>query len=372
MGESAQCLMSYWLVSAPADPTKDKTAQKCRAACSDIARIETWDLPDLKVGTLDSLMQLSDDLTKVDLQVEGVVHKIERDLADQLESKGDLTIDSMTPQAYAEKFNWEFGKFQLKSSLREMTEEIQKEVAKLDTTVKEQLNKYSNIKSSLAAIDRKASGNLMVKSLTDIVTKDMSIETETMTTVMVIVNRNAEKEWLSQYETMADYVVPRSAHKPIAEEGELRLYNPIVFRKCLDDFKVACRENRFTVWDFTYSEGDVQAGTDEKNKLMNEKDKVYGNCVRQCVTAYRVGYANWMHLKAIRMFVESVLRYGLPPNFQVMILLPNKGKKELAKLYESLGNAMAVSTGNEEGSTEEAFYSYVFLPLKSSANIAEV
>merc|ERR1712054_414944 len=124
--------------------------------------------------------------------------------------------------------------------------------------------------------------------------------------------------------------------------------------------KAACREKRYTVRDFTFDEGDVKAA-----------------CVRHCITAYKVGYGNWMHLKAIRMFVESVLRYGLPPNFQVMIVRPNKGKadkckKELAKLYESLGNAMAVSTGNEEGSTEEAFYSYVFLPLKSSANIAEV
>jgi len=262
------------------------------------------------------------------------------------------------------------------ASLREMTEEIQKEVAKLDTTVKDQLQKYNAIKSALGQMDRKTAGNLMVKSLTDVVKKEDVVETETMTTVFVVVNRNNEKDWLEQYETMATYVVPRSAHKAICEDGELKLFGPIVFRKCLDDFKAACRENRYTVRDFTFSEGDVKAGADEKNRLMNDKEKVWANCSRHCLTAWRVGYGNWMHLKAIRIFVESVLRYGLPPNFQVLIIQPNKGKadkcrKQLGQLYENLGNAMSL-TNETEGSAEEAFYPYVFLSLKSSANIAEV
>lgn len=258
-----------------------------------------------------------------------------------------------------------------------MTDEIQKEIAKLDTTVKDQLQKFNGIKSQLGQMDRKTMGNLMVKSLTDIVKKEHVVETEMMTTVFVVVNRNNEKDWLEQYETMATYVVPRSAHSPLVEDGDLKLFNPTVFRKCLDEFKGACRDKRFTVRDFSFSEGDVKAGVDEKNKLQNEKEKVYASCVRHCVTAYKVGYANWMHLKAIRMSVESVLRYGLPPNFQVLVIQPNKGKadkcrKELGGLYEGLGNAMSLSTGGEEGSAEEAFYPYVFLPLKSSANIAEV
>ena len=42
----------------------------------------------------------------------------------------------------------------------------------------------------------------------------------------------------------------------------------------------------------------------------------------------------WIHLKAMRVFVESVLRYGLPVNFQGMILLPQK--KTSRKLRDTL------------------------------------
>ena len=37
-------------------------------------------------------------------------------------------------------------------------------------------------------------------------------------------------------------------------------------------------------------------------------------------TACRQMFVAFMHLKAIRVFVESVLWYSLPPNFQVMLI----------------------------------------------------
>jgi V-type H+-transporting ATPase subunit C len=381
--------MSYQLISAPADPSKEKTAANCQDAVGDIAKVCKWPLPELKVGTLDSLMQLSDDLAKVDIQVESVVHKIERDLKDQLAVETALTINDMPPEQYTESFQWELGKFQIKSSLREMVDEIQKEVGKLDTTVKEQIGKYNAIKSGLSQIERKSTGNLMVKALDGLVKKDDIVETEGFSTVMVVVPRNAEKEWLAQYEQFAPAqvpgekgtvtiygAVPRSAHKYICEDGDLQLYGPVVIRKCLDDFKAECRKARFTVRDYTYSEEEMAAGKEEKAKLTNEKEKVYAQCVRQCITAYKVGYIDWMHIKAIRIFVESVLRYGLPPNFQVMCLLPKKGKadkltKKLGDVYAKLGSGAAFGGGGGDGPQEEAFYPYVYLPLNATASAAE-
>jgi V-type H+-transporting ATPase subunit C len=32
-------------------------------------------------------------------------------------------------------------------------------------------------------------------------------------------------------------------------------------------------------------------------------------------TAYSEVFSSWMHLVAVRLFVESILRYGLPPSF---------------------------------------------------------
>lgn len=44
----------------------------------------------------------------------------------------------------------------------------------------------------------------------------------------------------------------------------------------------------------------------------------------------------WIHVKALRLFVESVLRYGLPVNFLAVLIFPNK--KQTRKLRETLNS----------------------------------
>ena len=42
-------------------------------------------------------------------------------------------------------------------------------------------------------------------------------------------------------------------------------------------------------------------------------------------------FTAWIHVKALRLFVESVLRYGLPVNFQGMLIQPNKKTQKRLK-----------------------------------------
>ena len=63
----------------------------------------------------------------------------------------------------------------------------------------------------------------------------------------------------------------------------------------------------------------------------------------------------WIHVKALRAFVESVLRYGLPVTFQAMLLRPQRKaakclQEELNKLYKHLDVSLA-GTGSHDVST---------------------
>ncbi|KAF8926848.1 hypothetical protein BGZ52_005117, partial [Haplosporangium bisporale] len=71
----------------------------------------------------------------------------------------------------------------------------------------------------------------------------------------------------------------------------------------------------------------------------------------------------WTHLKSLRVFVESVLRYGLPPDFVGFTIKP-KPKQEakildiLTAQYGHLGgspsNRGGISKGSQEESAEDA------------------
>lgn len=73
----------YWLISAPKTPQDTyQTVVRNTSKAHAYATCYKFEVPELKVGTLDSLMMLSDDLARIDLFVENTTKKIVRQLGD--------------------------------------------------------------------------------------------------------------------------------------------------------------------------------------------------------------------------------------------------------------------------------------------------
>jgi hypothetical protein len=58
----------------------------------------------------------------------------------------------------------------------------------------------------------------------------------------------------------------------------------------------------------------------ELGKLQAKHDKQRAGLVRWCQTNFGEAYFLWVHLKAIQCYVESILRYGLPADFDVVLM----------------------------------------------------
>nr|XP_054757205.1 V-type proton ATPase subunit C 1-like [Lytechinus pictus] len=154
------------------------------------------------------------------------------------------------------------------------------------------------------------------------------------------------------------------------------LYSVTLFKKVVDEYKLLARENKFMVREFTYNEEELNAGKNELNKLAADKKRQYGPLVRWLKINFSEAFQAWVHVKALRVFVESVLRYGLPVNFQPMILQPykktqKKMREVLNTLYGHLDGSnitakdakVAVDMpGLMFANTE--YYPYVFYPIQ--------
>jgi V-type H+-transporting ATPase subunit C len=123
--------------------------------------------------------------------------------------------------------------------------------------------------------------------------------------------------------------VPGSARR-ISQDQDHLLYTVTLFKKVIDEYKVKCRENkfvlifnlqhnplnssslllRFIVRDFVYDEQMQKAGKNERDKLVQEKQRQYGPLVRWLKINFGEIFAAYVHIKALRIFVESVLRYS--------------------------------------------------------------
>ncbi|KAK3594055.1 hypothetical protein CHS0354_040817 [Potamilus streckersoni] len=340
-------MAEFWLISAPGDKTCQQTFDKLNLHVSQNNNLSInykFNIPDLKVGTLDVLVGMSDDLGKLDTYCEGVTRRIAQYLGEVLEDQRDklhenLLANGMDLNTYMTRFQWDLAKYPIKQSLKNVSEIIGKQVSQIETDLKTKAQAYNNLKGNLQNLERKATGSLLSRYLGDLVKKeDFVTDSEYLTTLLVVVPKSYIHEWESKYETLTDMVVPRST-KTLYDDGENCLCSVILFKRVADEYKHKCRESKFLVRDFEYNEDELAKGKNEVTKLEADKKKQFGPLVKWLKVNFGECFTAWIHVKALRVFVESVLRYGLPVNFQAMLLLPHK--KSVRRLREVLNQLYA-------------------------------
>jgi V-type H+-transporting ATPase subunit C len=268
---------------------------------------------------------------------------------------------------YLSNFQWNKVKYRADKPIAELLSSLQSEVSSVDSDVKSKFAQYNNTKTNLATMQRSKTGNLSQKSLTSIVNPEWLLKpdsSEYLAQHLVAVPTQQVKEFLHTYESLTAMVVPRSASL-LAKDDEFHLYAVTVFKKHSTEFLHKCRESRWMPREWKFHEGGKEAEDEELRKLEKEERKVWGEALRLGRTGYSDAVMAWMHVLALRVFVETVLRYGLPLNFVAGIVKvclknsllgdchkltpsqtdPKRGKKAKASLDarfgELGGNAMS-------------------------------
>ncbi|XP_043695566.1 V-type proton ATPase subunit C-like isoform X2 [Telopea speciosissima] len=333
----------YWVVSLPVQTSASSLWNRLQEAISKHSfdtPLYRFNIPNLRVGTLDSLLSLSDDLLKSNSFVEGVSHKIRRQI-EELErisgtESGSLTVDGVPVDSYLTRFVWDEAKYPTMSPLKEIVDSIHHQVAKIEDDLKVRVAEYNNVRSQLNAINRKQSGSLAVRDLSNLVKPEDIITSEHLVTLLAIVPKFSQKDWLSSYETLTDYVVPRSSKK-LHEDNEYALYTVTLFRRVADNFTKSAREKGFQIRDFEYSPETQEGRKKELEKLMRDQETLRSSLLQWCYTSYGEVFSSWMHFCAVRVYTESILRYGLPPSFLAAVLAPSvKSEKKVRSILEGL------------------------------------
>lgn len=188
-------------------------------------------------------------------------------------------------------------------------------MAGIDNDIKAKFSQYNTTKTNLAQAERKRTGNLSTKSLTTVVDPRLIIQdSDYLDTHLIAVPNMGVKDFYKNYETLSDKVVPRSATE-VAKDEEFTLFAVVTFKKTSADFVHKCREKRWTPREYKYREGGKEEEAKEASELDQEVKKLWGEALRLGRTGYSESAMIWVHVLALRVFVETVLRYGLPLDF---------------------------------------------------------
>jgi len=384
----------FWIVAVGCAKGQESPAKKdallaqlkqspvLRGAPASIQEPSKFDVPDgersLLFGSFDNLIRLTDDLAKADGQVDSILHRLERQYV-ELDAKATFKVKSQRKEMpvldYLQTWSWDEAKFPKSRSISDTLTWTMSVVNHIDEEARNKTGQFNDFKTQMGSLSKKDAASLAGRDLIDVLTPDKVradggpdddfIVTEHLTTVPVILPRGGEEDFLKVYEKMQENVVPKSARqfKGIEDKDGNTLWRVVMFRSAVDGFKKMCREKRFTVRDFEYSK-DGYHKLEQQRKSVEESVKRQRDLVHGLYQAsWSDVFVAWMHIKAMRVFVESVLRFGMPPSFAAFILSP-KGDAAAARkvLSETLGKqAGAMGTAMSEADGDEEFFPYVSL-----------
>lgn len=117
-------------------------------------------------------------------------------------------------------------------------------------------------------------------------------------------------------------VVPRSSRK-IAADEEFALFNVTIFRKVKEEFLTKCRENKYVVRDFAWDDAIAERQHAELEEANVSEKELWTELLRLARTNFSEAFMVLTHIKVIRTFVESVLRFGLPAEYFAVVVKPN-------------------------------------------------
>ncbi|KAL7285688.1 hypothetical protein ACG7TL_000793 [Trametes sanguinea] len=273
----------------------------------------------LKTGTLDSLVTLSEELPKHDTFFTATVAKTVDTLRNLLNNDPrklaqHVLVNEQPVDAYLLKgWSWNEGRYGVQRSLREMVDVLNKEMTSIDNVMKSKLNNYNLAKGSLVQLQRKKTGNLSVRSLVDIVRREHFIQdSEYLETVLVAVPKNLVKEWNAKYERLT----------LITSDDDYSLFAVVIFKRVHDDFVQKCRENKYIIRDFTFSEEALDKQREELETADTTEKELWTELLQLSRTNFSESFQILVHLKVIQLFVESVLRYGLPAHYIGFFIKP--------------------------------------------------
>ncbi|KAL4872802.1 hypothetical protein BDV12DRAFT_182807 [Aspergillus spectabilis] len=348
----------YLLISLPTSITPshhrdDALDAITTTVTSDNGSVAPFSIPEFKIGTLDALVQQADELAKLEASCQAVVGKVGDALknildGDEAQIEKMKTVNDKPVDQYLRSFSWNKVKYRADKSLSELIDLLQKEAASIDNDVRLKYSQYNQVKNTLATLQRKQTGNLSTKSLSSVVDPRTIVQdSEYIETHLIAVPAQQVKDFLKTYETLTPMVVPRSANL-VAQDSEFTLYAVTTFRKHSTEFVHKCREQKWIPRDFKYVEGGKEEERREVERIGGDARKLWGETLRLGRTAWSEAVMIWVHVLVLRVFVETVLRYGLPLDF-VCTLVKTSSSKQADKAKRNLDEKYSYLAGNAFG-----------------------
>ena len=319
-------------------------------------------MKELVNDNLDTLFKINDDLIRDEQEIESFLKALEKQLADltsnplQIKFRGAL----YDPKKAITEFQWDEGKYPNRSkTIADIMHKINEKYTETRKTIKAKTDDYNN---SLNELKLKKKGqsealSLMKQDYRDLVSKSKNEmkNTDYLCTMLCFVPTGSEKYFLERYMTLADgYVLPYSALRiDRGEDEKMQLYRVIVMKHVKDDFRNQCQ-------------GQLRVSCREYD------EEELNNLERHAESGYSEVFYALLHLKYLRLYVESCLKYTSGDYYSVMVYVPREREQKLVSIMIKTFNDTKEQGWygtKEELKESEDFYPFILIKISVPSSI---
>lgn len=114
----------------------------------------------------------------------------------------------------------------------------------------------------------------------------------------------------------------------IDDKDQNNVYRVVVYKAQADDVMKALRRKGYTSRTFTYDKPTWERENQERGILKEEVANLTQTLMRAATGSFQQLFVALMHLKVVRVYIDGVLRFGIPPKFYIGIVMPKKGAEK--------------------------------------------
>ena len=342
-------------------------------------------MKELVNDNLDTLFKINDDLIRDEQEIETFLKSLEKQLLDLTKNNKPLEIKFrgalIEPKKAITEFTWDEGKYPNRSkTIADIMHKINEKYTETRKTIKAKTDDYNNSQNELKLKKKSQSEALilMKQDYRDLVlkTKKEMITTDYLCTMLCFVPTGKEKEFESEYMKLAEgMVVPYSALRiDRGEDEKMQLYRVIVMKHKKDDFRNECQSKlRITCKEYNEDElANKPAEEKEIEKLTNESSQKKHDLERHAESGYSEVFYALLHLKYLRLYVESCLKYTSGDYYSVMVYVPKDKEQRLIstmiKTFNDTKEQGWYGTKEELKETED-FYPFILIKISVPSSI---
>lgn len=272
-----------------------------------------------------------------------------------------------TPSDFIKEFSWDDPKFPRSKGLMKIAEIIQSRVKSIDADIKQFMEDYGEVAGTLSTLVKNKGANFMTADMSEVIYQavdegrvEASIfirdDSTFLTNMLVVVPERKEREFLQNYvfedEKNDTASVPGSAHFTGLQDAEgNKIFRVALFHK-FPEFNRPRTIGNFTCKQFEYNKEQYEKDQERIIELTKEKKELGEKLLRRCHLTYSELFICCIHLKIMRVYIDGILRFGIPPTFTISIL---ETHGEERKIFKNMTEVLIADASEREmyGSKDE-------------------